>query len=209
MEGCCSPPGPRIATLVKPPLVGISGNAAIFHPARSRMDWKFVAAAGAESGPIATRVTERDISRRPAMASVPSVLAPGGSNSRGNSAGVRPTVIVGARLGGPTGPISAIASSRGIIDVSCCWPGAVVDRSVQSTREPRIGRIPPPISRVSWEITVAPPQWRTHFPTMAGFHRTIESYRQGARTMPREKYTSAEVFADERERIFAQYWNCV
>jgi glycine betaine catabolism A len=44
---------------------------------------------------------------------------------------------------------------------------------------------------------------------MAGFHRTIDSYRQGARTMPRERYTSADVFAEERERIFARHWCCV
>src|SRR5688572_2660274 len=41
------------------------------------------------------------------------------------------------------------------------------------------------------------------------FQRTVESYRQGARTMPRERYTSSEIFAEERERIFAKEWNCV
>jgi glycine betaine catabolism A len=41
------------------------------------------------------------------------------------------------------------------------------------------------------------------------FQRTVESYRQGARTMPRERYTSPEIFAEERERIFAKEWNCV
>src|SRR5688500_14970202 len=44
---------------------------------------------------------------------------------------------------------------------------------------------------------------------MAAFHRTVESYRQGAHTMPREAYTSAAVFAEEQERIFAQNWLCV
>ena len=44
---------------------------------------------------------------------------------------------------------------------------------------------------------------------MTVFHRTIESYRQGAHTMPRERYTSPEIFAEERERIFARHWNCV
>lgn len=44
---------------------------------------------------------------------------------------------------------------------------------------------------------------------MTAFQRTIESYRQGAHTMPRERYTSSEIFAEERERIFARHWNCV
>ncbi len=41
------------------------------------------------------------------------------------------------------------------------------------------------------------------------FQRTTEAYRQGARTMPREIYTSADVLGDETERIFARHWNCV
>ena len=41
------------------------------------------------------------------------------------------------------------------------------------------------------------------------FHRTVEVYRQGAHTMPGEYYTSPEILAEERERIFAQQWNCV
>ena len=44
---------------------------------------------------------------------------------------------------------------------------------------------------------------------MATFQRTVDSYRQGAHTMPRERYTSPEIFAQERERIFARRWNCV
>jgi Rieske 2Fe-2S family protein len=44
---------------------------------------------------------------------------------------------------------------------------------------------------------------------MATFQRTVESYRQGAHTMPRERYTSPDIFAEERERIFARHWNCV
>jgi Rieske 2Fe-2S family protein len=44
---------------------------------------------------------------------------------------------------------------------------------------------------------------------MPPFQRTIDAYRQGTRTMPRERYTSAEIFADEKERIFAREWNCV
>jgi len=41
------------------------------------------------------------------------------------------------------------------------------------------------------------------------FHRTTESYKPGARTMPRERYTSETILAEERERIFARGWNCV
>lgn len=44
---------------------------------------------------------------------------------------------------------------------------------------------------------------------MATFHRTVESYRQGARTLPREYYTSPEILAEEVERIHATHWNCV
>ena len=41
------------------------------------------------------------------------------------------------------------------------------------------------------------------------FQRTVESHRQGARTLPREYYTSPGILADERERIHARLWNCV
>ncbi len=44
---------------------------------------------------------------------------------------------------------------------------------------------------------------------MTTFHRTTTSYKPGARTMPRERYTSEAILADERERIFARGWNCV
>jgi Rieske 2Fe-2S family protein len=44
---------------------------------------------------------------------------------------------------------------------------------------------------------------------MSSFHRTADSYQQGAQTMPRERYTSPEIFAQEKERIFAQQWLCV
>ncbi len=44
---------------------------------------------------------------------------------------------------------------------------------------------------------------------MTVFHPTIESHRSGARTLPRECYTSAEILDDERERLFARQWNCV
>jgi Rieske 2Fe-2S family protein len=44
---------------------------------------------------------------------------------------------------------------------------------------------------------------------VATFQRTVESYRQGARTMPREFYSSPEVFAADLETIHARQWNCV
>jgi Rieske 2Fe-2S family protein len=44
---------------------------------------------------------------------------------------------------------------------------------------------------------------------MTTFRSTTSSYQQGARTLPREFYTSEAVLAEERERIFARSWNCV
>jgi Rieske 2Fe-2S family protein len=44
---------------------------------------------------------------------------------------------------------------------------------------------------------------------MATFQRTVESYRQGAHTLPREYYTDPAILADERVRIQARMWNCV
>ena len=44
---------------------------------------------------------------------------------------------------------------------------------------------------------------------MATFQRTVESFRQGARTLPREYYTDPAILAEERERIHARHWNCV
>lgn len=41
------------------------------------------------------------------------------------------------------------------------------------------------------------------------FHKTASLFRQGARTMPGEYYTSAGVFSPEREAIFARQWTCV
>ena len=41
------------------------------------------------------------------------------------------------------------------------------------------------------------------------FLKTVDSYRQGARTLPGRYYTSPDVFAEERERIFARHWACV
>ena len=40
------------------------------------------------------------------------------------------------------------------------------------------------------------------------FRKTASSYIQGAKTLPGEYYTSAEVFAREREAIFSQRWHC-
>ncbi len=44
---------------------------------------------------------------------------------------------------------------------------------------------------------------------MSPFRPTTATHAQGARTLPREYYTSAEILAEERERIFAADWNCV
>jgi Rieske 2Fe-2S family protein len=44
---------------------------------------------------------------------------------------------------------------------------------------------------------------------MTAFRRTVASYQQGARTMPGEYYTSPDILAEERERIFAREWSCV
>ena len=41
------------------------------------------------------------------------------------------------------------------------------------------------------------------------FLRTTESYRAGARTMPRDYYASPAIFVREREAIFARHWICV
>lgn len=41
------------------------------------------------------------------------------------------------------------------------------------------------------------------------FRRTVEAYRQGARTMPGEYYTSPDVLVEEKEMIFSRQWNCV
>jgi Rieske 2Fe-2S family protein len=44
---------------------------------------------------------------------------------------------------------------------------------------------------------------------MTDFQPTTVTYRQGARALPGEFYTSASILAEERERIFARGWNCV
>ncbi len=44
---------------------------------------------------------------------------------------------------------------------------------------------------------------------MTAFQRTVESYRQGAHTMPGEYYTSPDILAEETRTILATHWNCV
>src|ERR1044072_2018301 len=44
---------------------------------------------------------------------------------------------------------------------------------------------------------------------MTSFRKTIDSSRRRPPTMPRDRYTSPAIFAEERERIFARHWNCV
>jgi glycine betaine catabolism A len=44
---------------------------------------------------------------------------------------------------------------------------------------------------------------------MATFLRTVESFVQGARTMPQRYYVGDDVFALEQDRIFARSWLCV
>ena len=44
---------------------------------------------------------------------------------------------------------------------------------------------------------------------MSAFRRTVDSYREGAHTMPRERYTSPGIFAAEMEQIHARHWQCV
>ena len=41
------------------------------------------------------------------------------------------------------------------------------------------------------------------------FIRTAASFRQGARTLPREYYTSEDIFAAEKDAIFGRLWSCV
>ncbi|HWC74906.1 MAG TPA: aromatic ring-hydroxylating dioxygenase subunit alpha [Gemmatimonadales bacterium] len=41
------------------------------------------------------------------------------------------------------------------------------------------------------------------------FLKTVESYRQGAKTLPGRYYTSPEVFAEEQERLFRHHWICI
>jgi Rieske 2Fe-2S family protein len=43
---------------------------------------------------------------------------------------------------------------------------------------------------------------------MRAFVKTVDSYRPGARTLPGRYYTSEQIFAEERERLFARHWIC-
>ena len=45
--------------------------------------------------------------------------------------------------------------------------------------------------------------------TMSDFRATSDSHVSGSRTLPRHVFTSADVLANERDRIFARAWNCV
>jgi phenylpropionate dioxygenase-like ring-hydroxylating dioxygenase large terminal subunit len=44
---------------------------------------------------------------------------------------------------------------------------------------------------------------------MSTFQPTTTTFRQGARTLPREYYASDRIFDEERELLFARTWNCV
>ena len=44
---------------------------------------------------------------------------------------------------------------------------------------------------------------------MTTFQRTVNTYKHGAQTMPGEYYTSPDIFAEEKERVFARSWHCV
>ena len=44
---------------------------------------------------------------------------------------------------------------------------------------------------------------------MESFHKTAETYQQGATTMPGEFYLSPEIFRDEQARLFSEKWVCV
>jgi Rieske 2Fe-2S family protein len=44
---------------------------------------------------------------------------------------------------------------------------------------------------------------------MTSFVHTAGSFKQGARTLPGEFYTSPEIFREETERLFARQWVCV
>ena len=44
---------------------------------------------------------------------------------------------------------------------------------------------------------------------MTAFHKTTESYQQGARTLPGRYYNAPEVLVEEQDRIFRRRWICV
>src|SRR5215210_4419259 len=64
----------------------------------------------------------------------------------------------------------------------------------------RLPRLP-----AGWHIFRIPPGRLT----VATFLKTTEISIDGARTLPREYYTSPELFAEEHERIFTKRWLCV
>jgi hypothetical protein len=43
----------------------------------------------------------------------------------------------------------------------------------------------------------------------ATFLETTETYREGARTLPRRYYTDPGIFVEEEDRIFRREWLCV
>jgi Rieske 2Fe-2S family protein len=45
--------------------------------------------------------------------------------------------------------------------------------------------------------------------TMTAFRKTAETYTRGAKTLPQRFFTSSQVFAEERDRIFSTHWLCV
>lgn len=44
---------------------------------------------------------------------------------------------------------------------------------------------------------------------MSPFVDTESTYQPGSRTLPRERYASPEVFAEETARLFRERWVCV
>jgi Rieske 2Fe-2S family protein len=43
----------------------------------------------------------------------------------------------------------------------------------------------------------------------AAFHKTVSTYRQGARTLAQRYYTSVDVLDEERRHLFPSMWHCV
>jgi len=44
---------------------------------------------------------------------------------------------------------------------------------------------------------------------MPAFHKTTETFKPGAKTLPQEFFVSEEIFSTERQRIFSTEWLCV
>src|SRR5207247_1110238 len=53
-------------------------------------------------------------------------------------------------------------------------------------------------------------RWATVYPevSMSTFVKATQVYQQGQRTLPGRYYTSAEIYAEEQERIFTARWIC-